>query len=381
MKTLNITIINRMLGIYYGGGENFTVNIAKALKKRGHNIKLVIGKSSKQITPLPEEVNTFDVQFVFFPYAYNASWILDYLNDSSKLKWFLSSLINHFRYRMFELAAYNKLKNDEWSDVYLVSGALVILGTFLERKKPTIVIWPGPPSRMARKMLKKYSYNIAGGDVYPKIKKWCNNAKYIEIGLNSNYFKPSQNKPPKKNIDFLFVGRLTKFKNLPYLIKGFYEALKENKKIFLHIVGEGQERNSLENLAEKLNISDFIKFHGALYKKNLLKIYQSSDVFLITSKYESFSMVTTEAMACGLPVIGTKVGFLPKLINPGETGFLVELNNIEELKEKILFFAKNRDKVREFGSKSRKFVVKNFSWEESAKKIENICYEVVNRNK
>jgi len=59
MKTLNITIINQVMGIYYGGGENFTVNIAKALKKRGHNIKLIIGKSSKKITPLPKEVNTF----------------------------------------------------------------------------------------------------------------------------------------------------------------------------------------------------------------------------------------------------------------------------------------------------------------------------------
>lgn len=381
MKKLNITLIDRMMGIFYGGGENFTLNIAKALKREGHNIKLLIGKSSIPITPLPEEVETFDVQFVFFPYAYNASWILDYLSDSSKLKWFLSSIVSHFRYRIFELAAYNKLKNDDWSDVYLVSGALVILGTFLERKKPTIIRWPGPPSRMARKMLKKYSYNIAGGDVYPKIKKWCDNAKYIEIGLDSNHFKPSQNKPPKKHIDFLFVGRLIKFKNLSYLIKGFYESLKENKNIFLHIVGEGRERNNLEKLAEKYNINQFIKFHGVLYKENLLKIYQNSDVFIITSEYESFSMVTTEAMACGLPVIGTNVGFLPSLIKDGERGFLVELNNINELKEKILFFSKNEDKIKDFGILSRKFVTENFNWDKSAEEIEKIYYDIISKRK
>jgi len=282
---------------------------------------------------------------------------------------------------MFELAVYKKLRNDNWSDVYYICGGLVILAFFLNRKKPAIVRWPNAPSKMARKMLNSYSKNIAGGDVYPKIKKWCNNAKYVEVGLDTNYFKPPKKKPSKETIDLLFVGRLEKVKNLSYLIKGFYEALKENKKIFLHIVGEGRERNGLEKLAKQFNISDFLKFHGVLYKENLLKIYQSSDVFLITSEYESFCMVVTEAMACGLPVIGTKVGFLPSLINPGETGFLVELNNIEELKEKILFFAKNRRKAREFGSKARNFVKKNFSWEESAKKIENICYEVVNRNK
>ena len=378
MKTLNITIINQMMGVFFGGEESVALNVAQILRKRGHNIKLIIGKTYKKITPLPKEVLTFNVRFVFSP---DTSWISDNIGTSNKLKWFFSSLSNHFNYRMFELAVYKKLKNDNWSDVYYICGGLVILGAFLNRKKPTIIRWPGPPSRMAKKMLNTYSKNIAGGDIYPKIKKWCNNAEYVEVGLDSNYFKPPKKKSEKENIDFLFVGRLAKVKNLSYLIRGFYEALKENKKIFLHIVGDGRERNSLEKLAEQLNISDFIKFHGVLYKEKLLKIYQSSDVFLITSEYESFCMVVTEAMACGLPVIGTKVGFLPNLIRPGETGFLVELNNIKELKEKILFFTENREKAREFGSKARNFVQENFSWEESAKKIENICYEVFNRNK
>jgi glycosyltransferase involved in cell wall biosynthesis len=378
MKTLNITIISRMMGIFFGGGESEALNIAQAIRKRGHNVRFIIGKTHKKMTPLPKEILTFDVQSVFFPYT---SWISNNLGSSNKLKWLFSSLANHFEYRMFELAVYKKLKSDNWSDVYCICGGLVILASFLDRKKPTIIRWPGPPSKMAIKMLNSYSKNIAGGDIYLKIKKWSNNAKYVEVGLDQNYFKPPQKESSKEIIDFLFVGRLIKVKNLSYLIKGFCEALNENKKIFLHIVGEGQERNGLEKLAEKLNISDFIKFHGALYKKNLLKIYQSSDVFLVTSEYESFSMVTTEAMACGLPVIGTKVGFLPNLITPGETGFLVELNNINELKEKILFFTNNKNQVRKFGSKARKFVVKNFSWEESAKNIENICYEVINRNK
>jgi glycosyltransferase involved in cell wall biosynthesis len=378
MKTLNITIINQKMGFFWGGGENFTLNIAQDLRKKGHSVRFIIGKTYKTITPLPKEVLTFDIHSVFFPYT---SWISSNLGSSNKLNCFFSSLANHFEYRMFELAVYKKLRDDNWSDVYYICGGLVILAFFLNRKKSTIVVWPNLPSKMAIKMLNCYSKNIAGGDIYPKIKKWCNNAEYVEAGLDSNYFKPPKKKPSKETIVFLFVGRLEKVKNLSYLIKGFCEALKENKKIFLHIVGEGRERNSLEKLTKQLNISDFIKFHGVLYKENLLKIYQDSDVFLITSEYESFCMVVTEAMACGLPVIGTKVGFLPNLINPGETGFLVELNNIKELKEKILFFAKNRRKAREFGRKARNFVKKNFSWEESAKKIENICYEVVNRNK
>lgn len=134
-------------------------------------------------------------------------------------------------------------------------------------------------------------------------------------------------------------------------------------------------------MAEKFNINQFIKFHGVLYKENLLKIYQNSDVFIITSEYESFSMVTTEAMACGLPVIGTNVGFLPNLIKDGERGFLVELNNINELKEKILFFCKNKDKIKDFGILSRKFVTENFNWDKSAEEIEKIYYDIISKRK
>ena len=198
MKTLNITIISQMMGILFGGEENVALNIAQALRKRGHTVSFIIGKTHRKVTPLPEEVLTFDVQFVFSPYT---SWISNNLGSSNRVKWFFSSLANHFEYRMFELAVYKKLKSDSWSDVYYICGGLVILSAFLNRKKPTIIRWPGPPSRMARKMLNNYSKNIAGGDVYPKIKKWCDNAEYVEVGLDSNYFKPPKRKPLKENMD------------------------------------------------------------------------------------------------------------------------------------------------------------------------------------
>jgi hypothetical protein len=93
MKRLNITIISRMMGIFFGGGESEALNIAKALRKRGHNVRFIIGKTHKKITPLPKEVLKFDVQSVFFPYT---SWISNNLGSSNKLKWLFSSLANHF---------------------------------------------------------------------------------------------------------------------------------------------------------------------------------------------------------------------------------------------------------------------------------------------
>ena len=65
MKTLNITIISQMTGILFGGEENVALNIAQALRKRGHTVSFIIGKTHRKVTLLPEEVLTFDVQFVF----------------------------------------------------------------------------------------------------------------------------------------------------------------------------------------------------------------------------------------------------------------------------------------------------------------------------
>jgi len=377
-RQLNITIINHMMGTLFGGAENFDLNVAKILRERGHNIRFVIGKSYSRVSRIPEDLSSFEIQYALFPYV---SWISDKLGYSGRMRWFVSSTLLHFDRRAFELSAYRKLRNDNWSDVYQICGR-IFLAKRLEKKHPAIVWWPATPSRIERKSLDKCSINAAGGIVLPELKKYCSNAHEVEMGIDVNFFVPRSQMRKDNFIHFIFVGRVVKVKNLPFLIKGFNEALKEKQNLILHIVGNGQEKENLLKMTHDLNPSERVIFHNHLYKDELLKAYQNADVFIITSDSETyFPNVAIEAMSCGLPVIATNVGGLKSDVLNGSAGFLIEPNDINSLKGKILFFAEHRDKIDEFGKNAREHIVKNYSWEKTATVMEELFFEAIEKRK
>ena len=99
--------------------------------------------------------------------------------------------------------------------------------------------------------------------------------------------------------------------------------------------------------------------------------------FLIApSRSEGFGMVAVEAMACSKPVIATKVGGLKEIVIDGYNGLLVEKNNPNDLREKILELINNEDLRKILGKNGREFS-KKFSWEECAKNVKGIYEEVL----
>jgi glycosyltransferase involved in cell wall biosynthesis len=361
----------------FGGGENFDLNVAKQLRKRGHNVRIITGRSFLVRTPPPEELFTFKVETVPFIYTAHLS---NKIGNSNKLRWFLSALSINLDYLSFELSVFRKIRNDTWTDVYQICG-LPRLASWIYKKlkKPVVVRWPGIPSRRMRRYLNQYPVNAAGGDVYSKIKNWCNNAEYVEIGVDTEFFKPKEKKLSDE-IKFLFVGRLIRIKNIPMLLKAFSEVCKVYPKASLHIVGDGEEKANLMSLAKQLGIASKVKFYGHLYKDKLLDVYQSSDVFVIGSKYENFPNAVLEAMACGLPVIATSVGGLIKQVEIGQTGFLVPPDDHKEMAKKMLWFIRNKNKILEFGKNAREFVIKHFSWDNTGDKLESIYFRILSEN-
>lgn len=372
-----------MMGTLFGGGENFDLNVARILKKREHNVRLIIGKTYTRLTLIPQDVFLFDTKFIPFIYL---AWIADKVEFNSKLRWLISSLAITIDRRNFEIMAYLWLKNDNWSDVYQICGRN-FLGMWLDKKHPAIVWWPGYPSRTETRYLNSYSFNLAGGDVFHQMKNRCKNLHRIEMCVDTDFFKPHPTLAQSDTVNFLFVGRLIKAKNLPILIRAFDEASKEAPNIRLHIVGDGQEKKGLIDLVSELRLNDRVKFYGHLYKDALLKVYQSSNVFVLCSTNETyFPTVLIEAMSCGLPFIATNVGGIKHMSSlNGKSGFIIEPWDINLLKTKILFFARNRLKMQEMSEYARNYAVENFSWERTVTLIEELFYEALkiryNRNK
>lgn len=370
---MNITFINRMMGIKFGGGENFDLNIARSLKRRGHNIRFVVGREWNKLS-LPMNENEFEVVYIKTPYLRDIHYKIKPTNLFYKL---VSSSALELDLRLFENAVLSYLKNDTWSDIYQICGLPrigAILGAHKNTNKQqfkTVVRWPGPPSKRKLKYMKKCDFNFANGDAFKIIReKLYPKVKEVNLGIDIEKFKPII-KEDKLFIEFLFVGRIVPIKNIPFLIKAFIEASKENRNIFLNIIGEG-DKKEVELVKNLTKGYTNIKCLGKKSGSELVEQYQKSDVFILTSNYDNYPNVIFEAMASGLPVIGTRVGGIPNQVVDSETGYLVELDNTEQLKNKILELASNKELREKMGQNGRKRVEEEFSWDKSAEQLEKI---------
>jgi D-inositol-3-phosphate glycosyltransferase len=126
----------------------------------------------------------------------------------------------------------------------------------------------------------------------------------------------------------LFVGRIQRLKGLEVLLRAF--ALLNDIDGRVVVVGgqpstvhESREISRLQHLAVRLGIAERVTFGGAVPHDRLPLYYSASDVTVMPSSYESFGLVAVESLACGTPVVATRVGGLTSIVRDGETGFLV----------------------------------------------------------
>lgn len=154
--------------------------------------------------------------------------------------------------------------------------------------------------------------------------------------------------------NILFVGRLAEEKKIDVLIKIFSYAKKELPNLVLTIAGDGPVMDKLKKLTKRLNIESSVIFLGMVPQDKLSQIYQSSDIFVITSTAENQALVVLEAMASGLPIVGVKKHGLIDVIDNSISGYLVKPGDISSFASYITKLI-NDQKLRErLGKNSRK---------------------------
>jgi glycosyltransferase involved in cell wall biosynthesis len=151
----------------------------------------------------------------------------------------------------------------------------------------------------------------------------------IPNGVDTEFFRPIERQESDEFV-FLFVGRFQPQKNLIVLLNAFAN-ISTNKNIRLKLVGDGPQKNELINQCRILGIEDKVEFMPWQNKEGLLRLYHSSDVLINYSLYEGMPNVVLEAMACGLPIIASKIMGHEELVEEGLNGFLVELDNFQKL--------------------------------------------------
>ena len=179
--------------------------------------------------------------------------------------------------------------------------------------------------------------------------------------VNIDRFKPVS-EPNQDNV-ILTVARIEPVKALEVLINSIPYITKEIPNLKLKIVGPNPNKkyfNNLQNLIAKLNCERFIEFVGPVPHSQLPQWYNNSKVFVLTSKTESASNVTMEAMSCGKPVVVTRVGGMPNLIKDQINGFLVEPNNPKSVAQRVIELLKDDSLRKRIGIEARNTIANEF---------------------
>ena len=176
----------------------------------------------------------------------------------------------------------------------------------------------------------------------------------------------------------IFVGRLIPIKGIRFLIEAMPLIRKQHPGARLLIVGNGEERQNLEELAEKLNLKKWISFLGQIPSERIPEYMVASDIFVLPSLSEGFPLTILEAMASALPIVTTRVRGLPEIIKDGENGFLVEPQNPGQIAERVLLILGD-DVLRERMAKNNWQRAKQYSWQNVAKNLEEIYSRVTQK--
>ncbi|MBN1230563.1 MAG: glycosyltransferase family 4 protein [Anaerolineales bacterium] len=195
----------------------------------------------------------------------------------------------------------------------------------------------------------------------------------IPNGVDIDQFVPVERSwsPPK----LLTVGRIVYQKGLDILL----ESLKKVEDLDweLNIVGDGPKYKEIHLLAEKLGLLGHIHFLLWQNKNSLKDIYQQSNLFLNPSRDEGMPNVVLEAMASGLPVVATNIAGNEELISVGETGLLVEPEDVAGLAESLRQLIPDGKTRKTMGSNARKLVEENYTWKQVAQRNLDLLENVV----
>lgn len=192
------------------------------------------------------------------------------------------------------------------------------------------------------------------------------NVYVIPNAVDTDHFHPSE-EPKNENPTILFVGRIGREKKLEDLIDSAVHVVNEYPKAEFRIIGKGPDKDWYKELVEKRNISDNFFFEGYVESPELLKAYQSCDVFAIPSDTETQGLVSLEAMACGKPVIGANALGLKDVITHEDDGYLFQPGNPDELANYLIKLLGNSKLRRKMGKNARK-KAEQFSAERVGKK-------------
>ena len=209
----------------------------------------------------------------------------------------------------------------------------------------------------------------------------------VPCGVNLDLFHPIGKTEARRQLGLrdddrilLFVGRIEPLKGVDILLAAAAQLEGESDCFVLVVGGDSAaqdgEVSHLRDLASELGIAERVNFLGAVDHERLPLFYSAADICVMPSFSESFGLVAVEAMACGTPVVASRVGGLAATVRDGETGYLIPWRCPEPFAERLELLLRNEGLRRAFGETARK-EVERFRWGNVAEAMLALYREVI----
>ncbi len=208
----------------------------------------------------------------------------------------------------------------------------------------------------------------------------------VPCGVDLDRFHPVDKQAARAEIGFkeryqlLYVGRLEPLKGIDILIRAA-AGLEDRDDLAVLLVGgtsdgHAGEEARLRAIAAEVGLADRVHFLGPQPQDRLVQLYNAVDVTVVPSYYESFGLVAVESMACGTPVIASRVGGLTSTVRDGETGYLIPWRCPEAFLERLELLLDN-SLLRGHFSTAARANVERFRWEAVAEQIVSVYYRTL----
>ncbi len=204
-----------------------------------------------------------------------------------------------------------------------------------------------------------------------------NRVELIPCGVDLSRFRPIGRAAARRELGLnghkvmLYVGRIEPLKGADLLLHTA-AALETEEGVQVLVVGSDADGSGeverLQRLSEDLELGDTVEFVGRVPQEQLALYYSAADVCVVPSFYESFGLAALESMACGTPVVASRVGGLSTIVQHGKTGYLKSWRCPEAFAQSLEMIMANED-LRDSMGRAARHRAETLSWEQVAGRL------------
>jgi glycosyltransferase involved in cell wall biosynthesis len=349
-----------------GGIETFNREMAKALSKRGHIIHIYGGKSDFVSEDAGVPVYTYPfIRRELFP------------NFGTRFRRFMERL-------SFAFFALRDLIGRDYDYIYLIKPYDIPAALALSVFSKTKIIFGSSGTEFFcgyRHLAKRVDHFFACSEFNAaQIERYCGiRPAVLYNGVDTNLFRPMdpdgelQRTLKLSNHDkvVITVGRLVGLKGIKFAIMAVETLLKKGHALKYIIIGDGEERISLEELVNTLRLKEHVFFLGNIPNSLLPKYYSLAGQAVFASiAEEAFGISVVEAMACGVPTVSTMVGAIPEVV--GDAGLLVPPGDVDAIASSMEVLISNSDLRTDLAIRGKKRIEDKFTWNLIAEDFERL---------